>query len=125
MVKSALRWNFSVDRGPDCLFVKLRVPKVTLQESNQLAEKLWKILSRHFVYRLVLEMDEVDRLPSPVIGQLVALKQRIQQHGGMLRLCGLRETCREALDACCLEADLPNYDDRTDAVVGHHLHLPR
>ena len=29
MVKSALRWNFSVDRGPDCLFVKLRVPEVT------------------------------------------------------------------------------------------------
>ena len=47
MVKSALRWKFSVDRGPDCLFVKLRVPEVTPQESNQLAENLWKILSRH------------------------------------------------------------------------------
>jgi anti-anti-sigma factor len=125
MVKSALRWDFSVDRGPDCLFVRFHVPEMTALESNELAEKLWKILSKHFVYRLVLEMDEVDRLPSAVIGQLVALKQRIQQHGGMLRLCGLREACREALDACCLEADLPNYDDRTDAVVGHHVHLPR
>jgi anti-anti-sigma regulatory factor len=120
MVKSTLYWELSVDRGPDCLFVKIRTPDKRARGAERLADKLWSILSKHFVYRLVLEMEEVDRLPSPVIDELVTLKTRIQEHGGMLRLCGLSDTCRQALNESRLPGDLPNYQDRADAVVGHH-----
>jgi anti-anti-sigma regulatory factor len=129
MVQTTRPWEFVVDRGPDCLFVKLRMPDgqsrgSKLQASKKLVEELWLILSKHFTYRLVLEMDDVDRLPSPLIEQLVMLKARIQQHGGMLRLCGLSDTCRQAIRACQLPDSLPNYHDRTDAVVGHHASVP-
>ena len=120
MVKSTLNWELSVDRGPDCLFVKIRMPNKRAQGPGRLADTLWSILARHFIYRLVLEMEEVDRLPSPVIDELVRLKTRIQEHGGMLRLCGLSARCQKAIDAAYLPGDLPSYQDRTDAVVGHH-----
>ena len=124
MVKSTLLDEFSVDRGPDCLFVKIRIPDGHVPKDGQLAEELWSILSKHFTYRLVLEMEEVDRLPGCAVDELLELNRRIQAHGGMLRLCGLSEQCRKALDAQRAKANLPRYHDRTDAVVGHHATLP-
>ncbi|OHB75005.1 MAG: hypothetical protein A2W31_18525 [Planctomycetes bacterium RBG_16_64_10] len=92
---------------------------------TKVADEIWSILSKHFVYRLVLEMQDVDRLPIPLIEQLVMLKERIQEHGGMLRLCGLSDTCQKAIHAYRLPDGLPFYQDRTDAVVGHHASHPR
>ncbi len=119
MVKIAESWQLDIDRGPDCLFVKISPPNYLANRDSDLAERLWSILSKHFTYRLVLEMDDVDRLPSRVIGDLVLLRRRIQAHGGMLRLCGLSEPCVRALEECCLDGELPNYDSRTDAVMAH------
>ena len=68
-----------VDRGPDWLFVRLRPDHEHLDD---IAERLWKLMNQHFVRRLVLEMDEVDFLPSLLMGQLVMLHKRVLQHGG-------------------------------------------
>ncbi len=119
MVHLARNWHLDIDRGPECLFVKLSPPKNLAGRDADLADRLWDILSRHFTYRVVLEMDDVERLPSRLIGELVQLHRWIQAHGGMLRLCGLSDACRQALDACHLAGALPNYDSRVDAVHGH------
>ena len=111
-----------VDRGPDWLFVRLRPDEERLDE---LATRLWALLNKHFIYRLVLEMDEVDVLPSLMMGQLVMLQKRVLQHDGALRLCGLSSQCSEALHLCRLDRALPVFDCRADAVYGGASAKPR
>jgi len=88
-----------------------------------MADKLWSLADRHFVYRLVLEMEDVDMLPSRLMGQLVVLQKRVLQRDGALRLCGLSDRCAEALHFCRLDRALPNYPNRTEAVMGKHREL--
>lgn len=111
-----------VDRGPDWLFVRIRPDEDRLED---VADRLLALLDKHFIYRLVLEMDEVEFLPSMLIGQLIMLHKRLLQHEGALRLCGLSTTCAEALHFCRLDQALPSFDCREDAVHGHLLTKPR
>ncbi|MAT69978.1 MAG: hypothetical protein CMJ58_10700 [Planctomycetaceae bacterium] len=108
-------WAVDVDRGPDWLFVKLHPGKT---DPGEVAEKLLSVADKHFIYRMVLEMDEVDFIPSRLIGQLVMLQKRVLQRHGMLRLCQLKDDCAEAIHLCRLDGALPNYGSREDAVLG-------
>jgi anti-anti-sigma factor len=114
-------WGVDVDRGPDWLFVRLRPGT---QEPDDMADKLWKLADRHFVYRMVLEMNDVDVMPSRLMGQLVTLQKRVLQRQGALRLCGLSDQCAETLHFCRLDQALPNFHTREDAVLGQHLRRP-
>jgi anti-anti-sigma factor len=116
------RKEMEVERGPDWLFVRFRPDPEYL---DQAAERLWALLNKHFVYRLVLEMDEVDFLPSVLMGQLVMLQKRVLQHDGALRLCGLTSSCAEALHFCRLDHTLAHFETRADAVRGSALAKPR
>lgn len=111
-----------VDRGPDWLFVRLRPNYAHLDD---IADRLWSLLTKHFIHRLVLEMDEVEFLPSQLIGQLIMLQKRVLQHDGALRLCGLSPDCADALHICRLDQALPNFESREDAVHGCKSIKPR
>jgi anti-anti-sigma factor len=110
--------NMRIERGPDWLIVQLCPPD---EPYDNMADRLWAVLNQHFVYRLVLEMDYVDFLPSQLIGQLVMLHKRVLKHGGALRLCGLSSECQEALHICRLDQALPNFPTRAEAVHGREL----
>jgi anti-anti-sigma regulatory factor len=110
--------QFNVERGPNWLFVKLRTKQRPLVEVPQFAEKLWSIASRHFIYRLVLELDELEKLPSGMMAQLVLLQERLAQCGGALRICGLSPECEEALQSFHLDSALYNSATREQAVMG-------
>ena len=84
----------------------------TAREVPQIADKLWSISSRHFIYRLVLELEELEELPSGMMGQLVLLQERLAQCGGALRICGLSPECEETLHSCHLDSALPNHATR-------------
>jgi anti-anti-sigma factor len=118
MVSVSEGWKLDVERGPDWLFVRLHNPPAIGQEGEPLAEQLWSLLEQHFMYRLVLELDDVQALRSSLIGQLVLLYKRIHQRGGMLRICGLGEAQRQALRSTRLDERFPCYKDREDAVMG-------
>ncbi len=127
MIQTASGWQLDVvDRGPDWLFVRVRPNGGSYHDAPDVADRVWSILNRHFIYRLVLEMDEVDMLPSHLIGQLVMLQKRVMQHEGTLRLCGLKADCAQALRSCRLAMVLPNHVSRADAVLGRvTANLPR
>jgi anti-anti-sigma regulatory factor len=110
--------ELNVDRGPNWLFVKLRSRETPRAEVTQIADKLWSISSRHFIYRLVLELEDLDELPSGMMGQLVMLQERLAQCGGALRICGLSPECEETLHSCHLDSALPNHASREAAVMG-------
>jgi len=112
--------EMEVERGPDWLFVRLRG-----DEFEQVAEQLWDLLDKHFIYRLVLEMDEMKIFRSHLMGQLVMLQKRVLQHGGALRLCGLSAECQAALHFCRLDYALPNFPTRENAIYGREPVKPR
>lgn len=116
---TAQDWSIDVDRGPDWLFMRLHPGT---HSPDDVADKIWSLADRHFVYRLVLEMNDVDMLPSRLMGQLVMLQKRVLQRDGSLRLCGLSPDCAQALRFCRLDKALPNFGSREDAVKGRHLH---
>lgn len=107
-----------IERGPDWLIIQLHP---TDEPYETIADRLWALLNQHFIYRLVLEMDYVDFLPSQLMGQLVMLHKRILKHGGALRLCGLSDECLEALHICRLDRALPHFANREEAVYGREL----
>jgi anti-anti-sigma factor len=110
--------EFNVDRGPNWLFVKLKTRAAPESAVPQIADKLWSISSRHFIYRLVLELDDLDQMPSGMMGQLITLQSRLAQCGGALRICGLSPECEETLHNCQLDSALPNHASREAAVMG-------
>ncbi len=110
-------WSADVDRGPNWLLVRLHAPESKLAEEPELADDLWQLLKQHLVHRMVLELDGIERLQSGLVGQLVSLQDRVSSDGGVLRICGLSDRNREVLQACRLEARLPNYLDRREAVM--------
>jgi hypothetical protein len=125
MLETVQGWNVRVDRGPDWLFVKLHAASDHGGDFSNLAEHLWNIAEQHFVYRLVLELDELPLLPSSLIGQMVLLHKRLCMHNGVLRLCGLSATQQQALSACRLQSRFPHYCNREEAVWGHRPLQPR
>ncbi len=146
--------EFEVERGPDWLFVRLPdlcrsdlgrsdLGRKDLGRTNgkrtkadapgentglhveHLADHLWNLLNQHFIYRLVLEMEQVSLFSSSLMGQLVMLQKRVLQHDGALRLCGLSPQCQQALHICRLDQVMPNYHNRADAVHGCAWSKPR
>ncbi len=110
--------ELNVDRGPNWLFVKLRSREDVREDVPQIADKLWSISTRHFIYRLVLELEDLEEMPSGMMGQLVMLQERLAQCGGALRICGLSPECEEVLHSYHLDSALPNHASREAAVMG-------
>jgi anti-anti-sigma factor len=113
----ASNWTCEVERGPGCLFIRLHAP-ADARDNPRLAEDIWEQLSKHLMYRLVLDMEDVPTLRSQLIGQLLSLREKITGHEGMLRLCGLSEQCQRTLRKTNLDEWLSFYPTREDAVMG-------
>ena len=121
----AADWISEVSRGPDWLFVRL-APDAPISSSEALlAENICGLLEQQFLNRLVLELDELDRLQSELIGQLVLLHKRIVSRGGVMRITGLSEPGQQVLRMSRLETRFPCYTDRHAAVMGYRPEQPR
>ena len=112
------RCELGVERGPGWLFIKLDNIASDPFESDRLDERIWSLLEKHLIYRVVLEMDDVEVLGSQLVSQLLRLCQRVHQHGGVIRLSGLSEHNCEVLQACSLSDRFPACRDRVEAVMG-------
>lgn len=115
--------TFDIERGPDWLFIRPTQP-TEIGQTN-FADQVWSMIECHMVHRCVLELDEIKRLDSSLVGQLVNLKKRIHQIGGTLRLCGLDQSGQEVLRICRLGDQLHSFSSRADAVLGPRPTQPR
>ncbi len=140
MLTIAPGWEVDVQRGPDWLLVKVRGDSHTggshavkphavgprieqdgaRRDCPEVAAGIWDLMQRHFTYRLVLELDQVDVLDSHLIGQLLRLYEMIHEHDGVMRLCGLSPRNSKLLQTCCLDDRFLPYPDCKGAVMGHH-----
>jgi len=114
-----------VERGPDWLLVRVECSDPVELDAASFAEQVWSLLEQHFTYRLVLELDQVSMLTSRLIEELMVLRRRVEQHNGIMRVCGLSPYNCEVLHACRLEEQLPAYQDRREAVIGQMCRRPR
>ena len=107
MLATALGCELDVERGPDWLFVQGANLHRAESDEVPLVDRLWSLLEQHFTHRLVLELDNVGVLGSYLVGQLVELYRRIEEHDGVMRVCGLSRTtakfCTPVVwtSACC------------------------
>lgn len=108
--------RLSVERGPNWLFLRLHPSKSKNYET--LADQLWAVLSCHFIYRVVLELDEFKTLPPVMVDQLAELQSRIADRGGWLRLCGTTEAAQRAVEDAGLDDLLRSHTCRAYAVAG-------
>jgi anti-anti-sigma factor len=90
-----------------------------------LADYLWSLLERHFTYRLVLDLSEVQALDRKLLSELLRLQRRVRQHGGLMRVCGLSPECQRVLQRHGLDGRLPCYCGLEDAVMGSWPRNPR
>lgn len=111
--------ELDVERGPDWVMIRVGDIDPAVAESSPLAERLWHVLRQHFTYRLVLELDQIRVLTSRLIGQLLQLQRRIEERGGVIRLCGLSPENRQVLRTCRLEHRFRPYRNRQEAVMGY------
>jgi anti-anti-sigma factor len=118
MLTIAPGWDLEVERGPEWLFVKLGNHVPADSDIPSLADEIWSILDRHFVYRVVLRLEGVRTLNRDLLRELVVLYRRIRRHGGMMRLCGLSAPHRKMLEESGLIRRFPAYDDLQEAVMG-------
>lgn len=125
MPATVAEWELDVRRGPGWLLVKPARPDFQLAESYPLADDLWSLLERHFVYRLVIQCDNVRALNSHLIGQLLVLNRRICQHNGVIRLSGLSAYNKRVLEIHGLVDRFPAYDSLEEAVLGSWPTKPR
>lgn len=110
-----------VDRGPNWLFVKVRPQRGFAENLPDLCDELWMTATRHFIYRVVLELDALDSMPPGLTAQLVLLQERLAQCGGALRICGLSSECIKVISQRRLDAALPNHASRESAVLGDEI----
>ena len=120
MLATAPGCELDVERGPDWLLIKVKRLDWDPVAPPPLADDIWSVLQRHFTYRMVLELDEIDVLNSYLIGQLVQLYKRVVDHEGVMRLCGLAPYNRRVLHTCRLDDLLSCYPSREEAVLGCH-----
>ena len=125
MLAIAPGWELKVDRGPNWLWVKVERPESYSVDTPPLADEVWTQLERHFIYRLVLELEDIEVLDSYLIGQIVMLDRRIREHDGILRLSGLSAFNREILRTHGLDGRFSIYGNLTEAVMGASPRKPR
>jgi hypothetical protein len=107
-----------VERGPNWLFVRVRKCRPGDPEVLSLAQCVASALDQHFIYRVVLELEEAALPCDRLIEELRVLDQWIQDHHGVLRLCGLPSQYTRRFHRSHITTRFPLYHDREEAVWG-------
>lgn len=83
---------------------------------RQLRRELFALAANPQYRRLVLDLSDVDALPSMACSMLLGLARRCKDAGGGLRLCGLQQDVDRVLDALKFNEEMGLFDDRLAAV---------
>lgn len=117
LTPNTLGQHCRIDRGPNWLFVRLPELK-TGATTEHLVDEMWEICSRHFTYRLVVELDDQKEMPKQLAAQLDELRTKLHAQGGALRLCGGNPKCEQTLSGAHFALPLRSHASRSAAVQG-------
>jgi len=111
---SARRW-LQVEPVGNVSVVKFTQPDILdLEVIRAVGEQLMGLASEGS--RVVLNFSQVNRLSTALVGKVVALQQRLKDHGGRLALCQVAPHLREALELLKLPRLVPIYLEEREAL---------
>ena len=113
-------WTATVERGPNCLFVRME-DSDSQPAPGKIAENLWSLMRVHNTNHLVLELDQVRLMRSAFLGELLTLRRTIAESGGVLRICGLNDDNRRTSKIARIDHVIPLYRTRNEAVRGEMI----
>lgn len=102
-----------VGRGPNWLFIQ-----VGAGSTRRLSDRVWNIAQRHFVTRVLLEIDAPWEASQELGDELRRLCQRLARQGGVLRLSGLSDEVAARLLDVAHCGRLAHESTPQDAVIG-------
>ena len=107
-----------VEHGPNWLFVKVSGEDAGRSDPPPLADQVTSLLEEHFTTRVVLEFEQVDTPQTQLIPELERLNRWVDDHNGVMRLCGLSTDCVRVIRYRGLGDQLRTCHDREEAVFG-------
>ncbi|MHB8969694.1 MAG: hypothetical protein ACYC3X_06240 [Pirellulaceae bacterium] len=110
--------DLEIERGPNWLFVRVRRCRPGDMDVLSLAERVTAALDQHFINRVVLEFEESVLPCEQLIEELRLLEEWIDDHHGVLRLCGLPARYTKSFLHSQVTQRFPVYQDREEAVWG-------
>lgn len=110
-------WIGEVARGPNWLFVRLEDNPAARTEESPLSDVIRELLAKHFLNRVVIELDDLPRLPPGLLDELQLLGKSLAEQDGLVRLSGIRPTARVDLGEKISQPHLPCYHDRCEAIT--------
>ena len=118
MLVTAEGCDLEIERGPGWLFIRVQNFDPDCPECSALADRVWAVLEKHLTYRVVLELDEIEVLPTALVAELARLQQRVREHDGVLRLSGVSARGQRLLRARHVDDPFSTYGSRVAAVMG-------
>ena len=108
--------SYDQERGVTCLGLG---PGQVSEESDQrvLRQTLFDLAGRPEGARLVLDLSNIDTLPSLCLATLMALARRCKEAGGELRLCAIPSQVKRVLESLRFEEVVGCYDDSEEAIT--------
>ncbi len=110
-------WIAEVSRGPDWLFVRLQPAGPDRSSKCDLADEVTQLLAKHFLNRIVIELDALPTLDDQLVAELQRLAEWVAERDGMLRLCGSPAKSRVDLKSQPRGSHLPCYASRRHALT--------
>lgn len=111
-------YDVALERGPDWLFIRLSPSRAGCpRRGAELARALWELARDHGTRRLLLELDEVDRVDDTLLDGLSTLGRLVGDDEGMVRVCGLTGENLDRYASCPSLGHLPHFPCRGDAVT--------
>jgi len=110
--------RFDVQNEGDVLILNMADPRLfeTLLV-NELEDELLSIIDQRQPMKVVVNFERVTHCSTSVINGLLRVKKRLTRTGGSLKLCGMRDTVREAYRILNLDGTVFQiYDDLSPAL---------
>ena len=90
--------HLDVSRHGGCFMVRLPEHRLIHQQQIQeMAGELHDLAAREDCQAVMLDLSNVERLSSEILGKLLGLNKRLQRRQASLTLCGVKPTLRTVL----------------------------
>ena len=106
-----------VVQGKDIAVVTLMESRILDEHNvNELADELMRLVTQHYMVKMVIDMSNVQYLSSVVLRHLIALYKAIKKEKGDLKLCHVHPDVREVFKITQLDKMI-EIKDSLDAAV--------
>jgi anti-anti-sigma factor len=110
------RW-LSVEQVGDIAVVRFTQHDIVDEESGRLVgEQLFEMIEQHERRCVVINLSNVQRITSIVVGKLIGINKRLQKLGGRLALCQMNPVIQQIFDTLRLTRLFNIYEDEATAL---------